>query len=659
MKIKKIITISFIALLVIALPLILIQVSKQQEIRQRASGLDDFVKFQTSITPNSISSPNQQVSFSIDLINAPLPKNIAGIDMQITYDPNSLAFYNFYPQALTNAKLAQSRQIGTLHYLWIDPSKVSDNSQTINLGSIVFLAKQEGLEKDIKPMISISNITVTALGEQNVLKGSLTDGSFEIVSKDIVAEISPTPIVTPTPTPEPNSCVQNNGICTPSYPCVPGYEPSSLSCESSDVCCIASSATPADTPIPTRIPTPTPGLMPFIYSIFPKEGPQGTIFTVTIRTPTYLPVGATLEVNFSLPANGAIYYGLQMDNQDSSYADGSYNFVQSFDSSRYKPQTAAVNFSYFDGKQEINHNSIDSFVVFSGGPSDACAPITKNGDSNKKIDIVVISNNYSQNELNDFKNKILPKHIDAIFSKDPFNLNKDKFNIWFVNEVNNKQCSLTNISTCTSHFSNVAYKFCPFFDSIIAIDKAKSRSVADIVGYDKVAYNLGDAPSVTIHEFGHSFGLLADEYNMTDDPDVGRQSSQTSKANCDVFACPKWCSGTSSLQEPECSSIYDEKICQKQKYNGISCHWSKKNKACDYPYESTEAHPDGIFSKALNYGQSCQTDTACYYGCGGVDGYRSSLSSIMNGVFFAHGIDNEFNAVSKKQIQKQIDAYVK
>lgn len=642
MKIKKITTIVFIALLIAALPLILVQLSKQQEIRQRASTLEESVKFQTSITPASISSPGEQVSFEIDLINTPLPKNITGIDMQITYDSNYLAFYNFYP-TLANAKLAQAQQPGSLRYLWIDPGKVSDNSQTIRLGSIVFLAKQEGVRKETKPIVNVSNITVTALGEQDSLKGSQPDGSFELVSKDIlptynkvgIYEIAKEMQLTPTP-------MQTQTQRTTPTPT-------------------------SDTLLSISItPTPTPSPAPFLSEVFPKEGTIGTMFTISVKAPPQKNINAKVKI----PIQGSKgSYSITFDLNDTGVAAEddlhNYNAVINTSSGDFA-KNGVFEISYYeylrypDGKWDVvDFENKDFFTVTVKDPN-ICTAIVKNGESDKKIDVLFIANNYKENELESFGKDEIPKQMNAIFSREPFSLNKDKFNIFFVKKTPSIECSLKNASQCITDIRDIAYKNCPFFDRIIAIDKKDYRQYADLGSADTpVALGTPKNTDITVHEFGHAMGFLGDEYDMTHDDDNPRDPTKddfdsfgyfgNSDANCSAFACPQWCSGKSNLEKPKCPGFADKKTCQDHRYNGVSCIWLSDSKECDYPYDE---------KGKINFGQSCEQDSACYYGCGwGRNKYRPSVNSIMNKYYASGG--KEFNAVSKKLIQKAINLYTK
>ena len=53
------------------------------------------------------------------------------------------------------------------------------------------------------------------------------------------------------------------------------------------------------------------------------------------------------------------------------------------------------------------------------------------GESSKKVDIVLLPEGYTQNEMENFK-KDCKKFADYFFDSSPFKENKDKFNLWGV-----------------------------------------------------------------------------------------------------------------------------------------------------------------------------------------------------------------------------------
>lgn len=159
------------------------------------------------------------------------------------------------------------------------------------------------------------------------------------------------------------------------------------------------------------------------------------------------------------------------------------------------------------------------------------------GESSKKVDIVILPDGYTKSELEQFKQDCR-KFTDYLFTKSPFKENKDKFNIWGVEAPSeqsgtdfpskgiwNKTLLNTNFST----FGTERY--------LMTFDNKSVRDVASNVPYDQIyiivntneygggaIYNYYSvcvngnrfSDRVFVHEFGHGFASLADEY-VTDD----------------------------------------------------------------------------------------------------------------------------------------------
>ncbi len=362
----------------------------------------------------------------------------------------------------------------------------------------------------------------------------------------------------------------------------------------------------------------------------PSFGSPGTLFTITAKTEINSEVKATVS-GPGINNESATLYD-DGNHGDGAAKDGIYGYVFHSPDSQVGVYTA--NFTV-DNQQISNATSVRT------NDSDrACKPYTNlNGNLLNKINIVVISSNYSESELDQFQSEVLPRHANFLLSKEPYLSNKDKINVFFVKKDTGINCDTFNAGGCFSVAKSVISSVCPFYDKLIILDKSGgggytfgARSNAILIGGASIFGSEG----ATLHEFGHVMGDLADEYEAHGGP------SNTSFANCDTFACPKWCSGNSSLEKPLCNSFNTQSECAVKKYNGVNCVWFGAQKKCDYPYSSN-----------INFGQACIQDSVCLYGCGGTDGYRSSNYSIMGDP--NDGKVREYNTVSKIQIQKMID----
>jgi hypothetical protein len=169
----------------------------------------------------------------------------------------------------------------------------------------------------------------------------------------------------------------------------------------------------------------------------------------------------------------------------------------------------------------------------------AVVPLMKNGDSHRKVDIVIVGDGYRKEDMDKFRKDV--KHFnDVMFSTSPFKERKNDFNVWTI-EVVSKDSGIdkpdkniwksTALGTTYNTFGSARY--------VLTEENRSLRDICALAPYDFITilvndnryggggiYNLytttytrGDAPEmdwqmdyVYVHEFGHSFGGLADEY---------------------------------------------------------------------------------------------------------------------------------------------------
>ncbi|MBZ0200588.1 MAG: IgA Peptidase M64 [Ignavibacteriaceae bacterium] len=163
-------------------------------------------------------------------------------------------------------------------------------------------------------------------------------------------------------------------------------------------------------------------------------------------------------------------------------------------------------------------------VLYSGNPSD-------------KVDIVIIPEGYTSEEMEKFKADC-DKFAGYLFNASPFKESKDKFNIWGV-EAASKE-SGTDIPAKNVWKKTVVNSNFYTFDLeryLMTSDNKTLRDVAANAPYDQIyilvnsnkygggsIYNhysvcVNSNPHeeyVFVHEFGHGFAFLADEYYTSD-----------------------------------------------------------------------------------------------------------------------------------------------
>ncbi len=155
------------------------------------------------------------------------------------------------------------------------------------------------------------------------------------------------------------------------------------------------------------------------------------------------------------------------------------------------------------------------------------------GDHHQKLDIVIIPDGYTKNEMKKF-HKDCNRFIGYFFEVEPFKTHKDKVNFWAVDadsEESGTDIPGKNIwknTVINTHFHTFGYERYLTTQSV-----EKLRDIASYVPYDQIYilvntseyggggiynyYNLcsaddSESARVFTHEFGHAFAGLADEY---------------------------------------------------------------------------------------------------------------------------------------------------
>jgi hypothetical protein len=180
---------------------------------------------------------------------------------------------------------------------------------------------------------------------------------------------------------------------------------------------------------------------------------------------------------------------------------------------------------------EVNHEKrISPFKV---------VPLVSNGPSEEKVDLLVLGDGYTADEMEKFRKDA--KHFtDVLFSTTPFKERKKDFNVWTI-EVQSRESGIdkpdkniwknTELGTMYNTFGTPRY--------VLTEENRRLRDIAAAAPYDFITilfndnryggggifnlyatcYTQTDKPGmewqmdyVYVHEFGHSFGGLGDEY---------------------------------------------------------------------------------------------------------------------------------------------------
>lgn len=146
-----------------------------------------------------------------------------------------------------------------------------------------------------------------------------------------------------------------------------------------------------------------------------------------------------------------------------------------------------------------------------------CINVIESGDPSQKVDIVFIGDGYNDNE--ELKRDIL-KIIDfggmqdGMMAFEPFKTNKNKFNIWMI-KAGNKIPS-NSVGGPERGASLEVASECTMAEQKVVLSKKNFRSYAYLGDGDAYLSLSGESATawgrLFLHEFGHSFGKLADEY---------------------------------------------------------------------------------------------------------------------------------------------------
>ncbi|MFC1527351.1 M64 family metallopeptidase [Candidatus Neomarinimicrobiota bacterium] len=163
--------------------------------------------------------------------------------------------------------------------------------------------------------------------------------------------------------------------------------------------------------------------------------------------------------------------------------------------------------------------------------------IFNNGLAENKVDILILGDGYRKEDAKQFKKDA--KHlIGVMFNTEPFKSHKSDFNVWAV-DVFSEDIGISNPRQNVWKNSALDLRF-NSFDSdryVLTFANKKIREIAAQAPYDAIMiifndpkyggggiYNLwstvsalsNEADYVFVHEFGHSFAGLGDEYYTSD-----------------------------------------------------------------------------------------------------------------------------------------------
>lgn len=191
---------------------------------------------------------------------------------------------------------------------------------------------------------------------------------------------------------------------------------------------------------------------------------------------------------------------------------------------------------------EVFSTEIDpaDLYIIKDAVKDKTVKIYKNhfsGDSHTKVDVVILSDGYTASEQKKFE-KDLKRFTNVFLSQEPYKSQKDKFNIYGVFKASEESGIdepganiYKNTTLGTTFYSLGSERY------VLTEDNKTMRDLAAHVPYDAIYIMCNSARYggggiynfyctftsdnqfsnyIFLHEFGHSFGGLADEYYTSD-----------------------------------------------------------------------------------------------------------------------------------------------
>ncbi|MBL7059004.1 hypothetical protein ISS08_00960 [Candidatus Pacearchaeota archaeon] len=208
------------------------------------------------------------------------------------------------------------------------------------------------------------------------------------------------------------------------------------------------------------------------------------------------------------------------------------------------------------GKYEISkqEKNLSNFLVYEPG----CEPIFGTSKNNK-INFLFIPSGY--NDYNEFKSDALDllEGKNSILKEEPFSLRLDRISVSIVNTTQNIGCltgcqGISAAICCNNEAVLTQASQCNYDSLLVLVNEDDYCGSAS--SYAKVCAKNEKAPKILMHELGHSFGGLADEYNY-DEVYSGYNIGKVDAPNCDASSCEKWAGITSDcFQGCTYSSLY-------------------------------------------------------------------------------------------------------
>ena len=169
-----------------------------------------------------------------------------------------------------------------------------------------------------------------------------------------------------------------------------------------------------------------------------------------------------------------------------------------------------------------------------------CVSVLYNSPPNGSIDIVFLG--YGYEKFDDFRDDV-SKKINVFLDTEPFKSNKEKINFYRIDKFGGFGCEIGSWAQCDEFEVKKLASYCPNDYIIVLIDRSKIKDLLNPVRSSAISnmekINTADNDLVILHEFGHIFGGLADEY--VDEKYYSNMNfNEEDYPNCDSPECSKW-----------------------------------------------------------------------------------------------------------------------
>ena len=171
-----------------------------------------------------------------------------------------------------------------------------------------------------------------------------------------------------------------------------------------------------------------------------------------------------------------------------------------------------------------------------------CISVLYSGEPEQSLDIVFLPSGYD--DIEDFSSRV-EEYVDSFKYIKPFLSNMDKVNFYRIDEFRDLGCEIHpygggSFLLCDDWSAKNLASQCPV-DQVFVIADINGfvdfvRGVRSSAKGNMASINAADDDLIFMHELGHTFGGLADEY--TDD-DV-QNFDEGMYANCDTGPCEEW-----------------------------------------------------------------------------------------------------------------------